>query len=176
MLEIDVITEESYDEENNEFVASRQVRVVLEHSLITLSKWESVWERSFLSKGPTTPEEVLSYVEMMVQGDKLPPEVLYKLVKNHMDEINNFIKTEHSATRLPDPDKPTAYRETVTAELIRYWMLKLNVPPEYDRWHLNRLIMLIRVVAMKDTPPRKRSLAERRELNRQRLAQHNTTG
>lgn len=176
MLEIDVIMEESYDEERNEFVASKQTRVVLEHSLVTLSKWESVWERSFLSKGPTTPEEVLSYVEMMVRGDKLPPEVLYRLIKNHMDEINNFIKAEHSATRLPDPSKATGYRETVTAELIRYWMLKLNIPPQYDRWHLNRLIMQIRVVAMKDTPQKKRTLDERRELNRARLKQYNTTG
>jgi hypothetical protein len=176
MLEIDVVTEESFDEEKNEFVASKSVRVVLEHSLVTLSKWESVWERAFLSKPPSSSEEVLSYIEMMIQGGKLPPEILYNLVKRHIDRINDFIKAEHSATRLPDPKKTPGYRETVTAELIRYWMLKLNIPPEYDRWHLNRLITLIRVVAMKDTPQKKRSLSERRDLNRARLKQYNTTG
>lgn len=176
MLEIDVTMEESYDEEKNEFVTSKRTRVVLEHSLVTLSKWESVWEKPFLSDKDKAPEEIQSYIECMIQGGKPPPEVFYRLVKHHIDEINTFIAAEHSATRLPPPAKAAGYRETVTAELIRYWMLKLNIPPEYDRWHLNRLIMQIRVVALKDTPQKKRSYQERRELNRARLAKYGTTG
>lgn len=176
MLEIDVVTEESYDEERNEFVAGRTVRVVLEHSLVTLSKWEAVWQTPFLGREAKTPEQIISYIEMMIQGDKLPPEVFHNLLKNHNEEINKFIASEQSATRLPNPANAANYRETVTAELIRYWMMKLNVPPEYDRWHLNRLIMQIRVASHKETPQKPMSLQQRRELNRARLTKYGTPG
>lgn len=176
MFGIDVVVEEQYDEESNEFVASKTRRVDLEHSLVTLSKWEAIWQKAFLSEREKTPEEILSYLKIMIQGEEPPPEVFHRLVEKHMDQIQSFIESEHSATRLPDPKKVPGSREVVTAELIRYWMSKLNIPPEYDRWHLKRLIMQIRVVAYKDTPAEKRSNRERRDLNRERLAKYNTTG
>jgi hypothetical protein len=176
MFEIDVKMQESYDEINNKFVTTEQTRVVIEHSLASVSKWESRWEKAFLTDKQKTSEETLSYIELMVRGDKLAPEVFYNLVKHHNDEINNYIASNHTATRLPAPEKSFGYQETVTAELIYYWMLTLNIPVEYQHWHLNKLMVLIRVTSLKNTPKKKMSLAERRDLNRQRLARLGTQG
>lgn len=176
MLEIDVAIEESFDEKNNRFVATKTVRVILEHSLVSASKWESLWKVAFLSKKDKTPQETLSYIKFMILNDELPPGVFQKLVENHMAKIEEYIADEMTATKLyTDPNAPQS-RETITTELIYYWMISLQIPVEFQYWHLNRLITLIRTVNLKNTPKRKMSPAERKALNRSRLAQHNTRG
>jgi hypothetical protein len=176
MLEIHVAMEESFDEKNNRFVATKTVKVRLEHSLVSASKWESVWKIAFLSKKDKTPQETLSYVKFMILNDELPPGVFQKLVENHMAKIEEYIADEMTATKLyTDPNAPQS-RETITTELIYYWMISLQIPVEFQHWHLNRLITLIRTVNLKNTPKRKMSVADRRALNKSRLAKHNTRG
>src|ERR1051325_9344252 len=104
MLVIDVKMAEQYDEVKKKFITSEVRQVVLEHSLVTLSKWEARWEKVFLGTEEKTSEEAISYIEMMVQEDNLPPEVFHNLVKHHVDQINKYIGSEFSATRLPTPD------------------------------------------------------------------------
>jgi hypothetical protein len=176
MLEVDVALEESYDEVNERFVATKTFTVMLEHSLVSASKWESSWKIPFLSKKDKTPQQTLSYIKFMILNDELPPGVFQKLVENHMSKIEDYIGDEMTATKLyTDLNEPQS-RETITTELIYYWMISMHVPVEFQHWHLNRLITLIRVINLKNTPKRKMSLAERRALNRSRLAKHNTRG
>jgi len=175
MLEIGVVTSESYDEEAEKFIRE-SYKVKLEHSLVSASKWESIWKEAFLSKKEKTSEQTMSYIQCMILNDELPPEVFQKLVNSHLDEIQAYILHEATATTLRnDPNAPPS-REIITTELIYYWMISLNVPVEFQHWHLNRLITLIRVINLKNSPAKKQNMAERRAENRRRLQQFNTTG
>jgi hypothetical protein len=176
MLEITVALNESFDEERSKFLITDSFTVALEHSLVSVSKWESIWEEAFLGTKEKTPEQTLSYVSLMVLNDKLPPGVWQNLLEKHLEEIKTYVSADMTATNLyTDPNAPKN-REVITSELIYYWMISLNVPVEFETWHLNRLITLIRVINLKNTPKKKMSPNERRMLNRQRLAKHNTRG
>lgn len=176
MLEIDVPTAESYDETTSKFVTTDACTVRLEHSLLSVSKWECVWKEAFLGRKEKTTEQTLSYVRLMVLNDDLPPGVWDSLVTNHLEKIRDYIADSMTATRLPtDPNAPQS-REATTSELIYYWMISLNVPVEFERWHLNRLLTLIRVINFKNTPQKKMTMSERRNLNRQRLSRRGGRG
>lgn len=175
MLEIDVATAESFDEKRNKFVVTT-CKVRLEHSLVSVSKWESLWKEAFLGKKDKTAQQTLSYVKFMIIDDDLPPGVFSTLIEDHLEEVKDYIADSMTATKLyTDPNAPQS-RETVTTELIYYWMISLKIPVEFQHWHLNRLLTLIRTVNVKNTPKRKMSAKERRDLNRARLAKHNTRG
>ena len=176
MLEIRVDLEEGFDEESSKFVETSSFTVHLEHSLSSLSKWESVWEEPFLGKKDKTEKQTISYIEMMIIDDDLPPGVFQKLINDHLQDIMNYVSADMTATKFHlDPNSPQS-RETITSELIYYWMISMNIPVEFERWHLNRLITLIRVINLKNTPKKKMSATDRRNLNRQRLKQRNTRG
>lgn len=175
MLEINVALEESYDEENKQFVTS-SFRVELEHSLVSVSKWESFWEKAFLGKDEKTTDETISYVKMMILGDEPPPEIFQSLLDDHLPQIKAYIEAKMTATTVPDVPGGPGRQELITAELIYYWMISMNIPVEFQHWHLNRLIMLIRVINVKNAPKKKMSMSDRRTLNRQRLAQMNSRG
>lgn len=177
MLEIDVYMDERYDEKNEKFVPTNPYRVSLEHSLVTLSKWESFWEIPFLTDKDKTPEQTISYVKMMILDDEIPPEVFQRLVENHIPEINAYISKKHTASTVPDVPGSAGNAETKTAELIYYWMIQLGIPVKFEHWHLNRLLMLIRVVNFKNDPKAgKMSQKDRRALNKARQKQYNTKG
>lgn len=176
MLEIDVSMEESFDETTSKFVSSKNFRVQLEHSLFSVSKWESLWETPFLGKTEKTTEQTLSYVRMMIVGVEPPPEVFQKLCAVHLQEVRDYIEAKMTATRITETPGGQNAREIITSELIYYWMVSMQIPVEFEHWHLNRLIMLIRVINAKNTPKKKMSAAERRTLNRQRHSKYNTRG
>lgn len=176
MLEITVATEESWDEERAVFVVTKSFSVALEHSLVSASKWEALWKEPFLAKKDKTPQQILSYVKFMILDDELPPGVFHKLVTDYLETIKEYIADPMTATKIyTDPNAPQS-RETITTELIYYWMISLNIPVEFQHWHLNRLITLIRTVNIKNSPKRKMSARERRDLNRARLAKQNGKG
>jgi hypothetical protein len=176
MLEIDVASNELYDEKTEKFIAWGSFKVKLEHSLISVSKWEGLWEQAFLGKKEKTSEQTLSYVKMMILDENVPPEVFNNLVNRHLEEVRNYINAPMTATKLPSSQNSQQSQETITTELIYYWMISLNIPVEFENWHLNRLITLIRVINLKNSPKKKMSLSERRNLNRQRLSRNNTQG
>src|SRR5688500_5980524 len=152
MLEIQVTLEEGFDEKNSKFVASSSFTVRLEHSLFSVSKWESVWEEPFLGKKEKTRKQTVSYIEMMILDDNLPPGVFQKLIEHNLQEIMNYVTADNTATKVyTDPNSPQS-REIITSELIYYWMISMNVPVEFQHWHLNRLITLIRVINLKNSP------------------------
>lgn len=175
MLEIEVVLDENFDEQTNTFGVGKSVKVRLEHSLASLSKWEGVWEEAFLGKGQKTTEQTVSYIEQMLL-DEIPADVFRKLVENHIEEIQAYLVAPMTAVKLPKSQNKAPSREVITAEVIYFWMASLNIPFECENWHLNRLITLINVFNIKSTPPKKMSAQERQALNNARRAKYNTRG
>lgn len=179
MLTITVGGEESFDEGSQKFVVVGGTELQLEHSLVSLSKWEATFEKPFLSKDAKSPEEVLAYVRCMAIDPKTPEEIFLQLDKTSYEEINAYIDAKMSATWFSDKGAPPT-REVVTSELIYYWLTVFNIPWEAQHWHLNRLFTLIRVCNIKSAKPTKMGRGEiarrNRELNAQRKAQLGTTG
>ena len=178
MLEILVPAKEFYDEDKNEFSYSKATKLTLEHSLISLSKWESKWKKPFLSSDKTI-EETIDYIRCMTLTQNVPPEVYRSLSSENLQDVVAYIEDPMTATTISGKKK-TVKGETVTAELIYYWMVTLNIPFECQKWHLNKLITLVEVCSIKNQPQKKMSkadiLRQNRELNAARRAKHKTRG
>lgn len=155
MLQITIPAREMWDERNNEFVYTNEQTLQLEHSLISLSKWESKWNKPFLSKESKTYEETLDYVKCMTLTQKVSPEVYANLTSENMQEIQNYIAAPMTATTFSEEKGTRGGREIVTSELIYYWMIALGIPLECEKWHLNRLLTLVKVCNIKNAPPKK---------------------
>lgn len=169
---------ESFDEDTETFVYSEETVLVLEHSLVSLSKWESIFHKAFLGKEKKTAEETLAYIHAMCLDESIPGEVLFRLTEANIAEINAYIENPMTATTFSQIQGPPS-REYITNELIRYWMVAFQIPLEYETRHLNQLFTLIKVVNEKNKPDKdkkKMSAAERHALNKQRQQQHGTTG
>lgn len=172
MLTITVPGTEMWNPEKELFYSSEDEILKLEHSLISISKWESKWHKPFLTQDNKTSEEVLSYIQCMTVNGKVDPEVYYRLSPENVSEIDDYIGDAMTATFFYDDSSGGGAKEQVTSELIYYWMVTLNVPFECQRWHLNRLLTLLRVCNIKNSPPKQmgtRELIERNKtLNQQR--------
>lgn len=180
MLPIEIQPTELYDDINEEYVYIERQTLQLEHSLISISKWESKWHKPFFSKQGKTTEEVLDYVRCMTINKNVKPNTYLALNRDHISKINNYIEDPMTATTFSKNTNGKINREQITSELIYYWMIKLEIPVEFERWHIKRLLTLIKVFEVKDTPHKKMSKQEliRRntELNAQRRAKLNSKG
>ncbi len=174
-------TEELWDPVKEEFVEpKKEVKLVLEHSLISISKWESKWMKPFLGRQEKTNEELLDYVRCMTLNPNIDKSVYDRLTVDILKEINEYIECPMTATTFNNLRTPPS-REIVTSEVIYYQMIALNIPVEFQKWHLNRLMTLIRVCSIKNDPkPKKMSrreiAARNTALNAKRRAQLHTRG
>ncbi|HQE50412.1 MAG TPA: hypothetical protein PKV93_13810 [Fervidobacterium sp.] len=180
MLQITIPAVELWDERKQEFVTTKEQTLQLEHSLVSLSKWESKWCKPFLTKEEKTFEETLDYIKCMTITQNVDPEVYNYLTKENIEEINKYIEAPMTATYFSDDKTAKPSREQITAELIYYWMIALNIPFECQKWHLNRLLTLIKVCNIKNQPPKKRSrkeiMSRNAALNAARRKRLNTKG
>lgn len=179
MLRIIVPGAEFYNEKTDEFIYFDDQELELEHSLLSISKWEGIYNKPFLSSSDKTVGEILDYVRCMTLTDNVASDVYERLSEQNVKAINDYINAPMTATTFHDVNnKPS--REIVTSEIIYYWMIVHNIPFECEKWHLNRLLTLIKVCNIKSNPPKKMSkqeiLARNKELNAQRRKQLNTTG
>lgn len=169
MLKIDRVIEESYDEETNMFVPERRVSFTLEHSLISISKWESKWHKPFLDTTEKTQEEMEDYVRCMCVTQNVDPEMFKDLPNSIIKEIYDYIGDPMSATTFHDyrkVGKGQSSKETVTSELIYYWMAAYQLDWSCEKWHLNRLLNLVKICNIKNEDPKKNKMSRREILER----------
>lgn len=180
MLTIKIPGREVYDEETFEFYTVDDVEVELEHSLLSLSKWEAEFEKPFLTNTEKTQEEALGYVKAMILTPNLPEDILDRFTQTNMDEINAYINKTMSATTFRELQGGNTSSEQITSELIYYWMFTCQIDIECERWHLNRLFTTIKVFGAKNGKQKKLSkseiAAQNRALNAERRAQMGTSG
>lgn len=182
MLNVVVESQELWDDEKQEFVDTKPITLQLEHSLVSLSKWESKWEVPFLSDDKLTDEQTLDYVRAMNLTPGVPDEVFDTLSSVTLTQINEYIRKKMTASTITEAPSKNTKKEVITAELMYYWMVALNIPWEAQHWHLNRLIMLVRVINAKNTPAKSNrvgkaeQLRSRAELNRQRQMANQSPG
>lgn len=181
MLTITIPESEQYDPVNNEFITVKKQILQLEHSLLSVSKWESKWHKPYLSTDNKTNEELLDYIRCMTISQSIDPKIYYSLYVDDYKKILEYINDPMTATVVSHPKEGRKSREIITSELIYYWMTALNIPFDpCQKWHLNRLLMLIEVCGIKNQPPKKMSqkeLAKRNSsLNAARKAKYGTRG
>lgn len=180
MLQIEVPAVELWDESKNEFVNIKATTLTLEHSLVSLSKWESKWCKPFLTKENKSTEETLDYIRCMTLTQNVDSNVYKALSSKNLEAIKNYIDNPHSATTIRENPNAPKSREIITSELIYYWMIALQIPFECQKWHLNRLLTLIRVCNVKNQPPKKMSqrelMSRNAALNAARRSQLHTRG
>ena len=180
MLEIVIPGAEQWDEVKQEFISTKEQTLKLEHSLVSLSKWESKWCQPFLSKKEKTVEQTIDYIKCMTLTQNVDPNVYNLLTKDNILKINEYISAPMTATTFHQENRGGGNGEIITSELIYYWMVSLNIPFECQKWHLNRLFTLIKVCSIKNQPPKKMSkkdiLSRNASLNAARRKQLNSKG
>lgn len=181
MLTITIPATEEFDEIKGEFVYVKEQTLQLEHSLMSISKWESKWSKPFLGKQEKTNAEIIDYVKCMTLNPCVNENVYDCLTQANLNAINEYIGAPMTATTFREIKQGKHSRETVTAELIYYWMIALNIPFDpCQKWHLNRLLTLIRVCNIKNEPPKKMgkraTINQYAQLNAARRKQHNSKG
>lgn len=172
---------ELWDEAKQEFLPpSKDITIQLEHSLVSLSRWESKWNMAFLKKNEKTTEQTIDYIRCMTVTQGVPEEVYQRLSAENLQQIDDYIAAPMTATYFHDDKIMGHNRETITAELIYYWMIALNIPFECQKWHLNRLFALIKVCSIKNGPQKKMSKAaiarQQAELNAARRKKYGSKG
>lgn len=184
MLTINVPSSELYDEVNNEFIQIKGRTIKLEHSLLSLSKWESKWCKPFLSIDTKDRPvvETMDYIRCMTIGQELDLNFYYGLSQENIKIITDYINMPMTATTFNKrhTGQIPGKKEIITSEIIYYDMISLGIPFECEKWHLNRLFTLIRVCSIKNSPGKKMSkqdaMRRQRALNAQRKARYHTKG
>lgn len=179
MLTITIPSVELFDDENQTFIFTKEQTLQLEHSLVSLSKWESETNKPFLSKETKTTKETIHYIKCMTITKNVSDEVYNYINDSIITQVKKYIEVDMTATVFSKQDK-TINREIITAEIIYYWMIALNIPFECQKWHLNRLLTLINVCNLKNAPPKKMGknevLSRNAQLNAARKKSLNTKG
>lgn len=179
MLKITIPSREMFDEKTQEFFTTKEYTLQLEHSLVSISKWESKWNIPFLSKEEKSIEQTIDYIKCMNITQNISDEVFNYLTNDNIKAINSYIEAPMTATTFGKGDNKRS-NEVVTSELIYYWMIALNIPMECQKWHINRLLTLIRICNIKNAPAKKMSprevMSRNAALNAARRKKFHTSG
>ena len=186
MLKITIPESEYYNEETQEFVSIKETTLTLEHSLVSISKWESKWKKPFMSEEPRTIEESRDYIRCMTMTQNVDPKVYMCITNEHMKMVNDYIDEPNTATWFSNRQGKAGRgynKRVVTSELVYYWMIQLNIPVEFQKWHFNRLMTLIRVCSEEQEAAQGKNkmsksdiLRRNKALNAQRRAKMHSKG
>ena len=181
--EIEVPATKLFDEETSIVTNVPATKLRLVHSLVSISKWEAKYKKPFISDKPEhakTKEETMDYIKMMTLTQNVDPNVYLALTPKNIQDIADYIDDPMTASFVYDDGKKKGPKEQITSELIYWWMTSLQIPWEAQKWHLNRLMMLIKIGSVKSQPEEKKSkseiLARNRALNEARKKKYNTKG
>lgn len=180
MLTITTPRTELFDEKLNRFIYIESETLTLEHSLIAVSKWEAKWCVPFFGNKDRTSEQTLDYIRCMCMSKVKDDRIFDFMPKDTLAEIVEYIESKQTATWFSDKGNKRRGREIITSELVYYWMILYNIPFECQKWHINRLLTLIRICSEKQKPAKKMSAAEmmrqQNDLNAARCAALHTSG
>lgn len=184
MLKLVIPGKECFDDEQNLFFTQDDLVLEMEHSLVSLSKWEAKFEKPFLSNGGTndkTPEEILGYLEAMILTPDYPENWYERLTEENVKQVNEYIEAKVSGTWFNEGGSQTkSTSETITSELIYYWMDAYGIDTSRENWHLTRLFNLIKIHSLKNTKPKPMSkseqAAQQRKLNAERRSKMSSAG
>lgn len=186
MLKITIPSTEIWDDVRQEFAQTKEQSLTLEHSLVSISKWESKWHKPYLGDEQKTRDEIIDYVRCMTITSNVNPDVYNYLTVKNLQDIADYIDNSMTATKFSGPNSKQSGRmvkrkeQFITSELIYYWMISAGVPMECEKWHINRLLTLIRICNIKNSPPKKRSKSDvlrmQAELNASRRKALNSKG
>lgn len=185
MLQLTIPGEEFYNEKLGEFITTENVTLKLEHSLLSISKWESKWEIPFLNDdklNPKTNEMILDYIRCM-SITPIKDEVLARINQTIYNQISDYISSKQSATTFNEKGSEKPNKEIITSEVIYYWMAAYQIPFDCEKWHINRLLNLIKIYSIKNAPPdkqpkvgKRQQAVDRAKLNAERRKALNTRG
>ena len=167
MLKLAIPGGEFFDERTETFLHTKDCVLTLEHSLLSISKWESKWHKPFITDKPKSYDESVDYVRCMSLTRDIDPLVYSLLRPEHFKKIDEYMEDKMTATWFSNKEGGRSNREIITSEVIYYWMVSLGIPFECEKWHLNRLLTLIRVCNEKNAPDKKMSRKE--QMSQQRL-------
>ena len=184
MLHIDVGGGEFFNDLTNEFYYVKPRSLTMEHSLLSISKWESKWKKPYMSKDPKhskTFEEDLDYIRCMTITKDVDPLLYNNLTADDYKKIREYCDDPHTATTITSLNPQNKKPRIVTSELVYCWMVSYNIPAEYEKWHINRLLTLIRVCSIENNPNGKKMskaaiARQNAEINAARRAKYNTKG
>ena len=174
--------DELWDEYRNRFISVKETELTLEHSLVSIKKWESKWHKPFLKENyKLTEMEMLYYIQCMTLNQHVDPNVYYALSSENIIRIKEYIENPMTATTITTHAKNQKQKEILTAEVIYYYMFANGIPKECEKWHLNSLLMLLQVFGIKNSPEKEKmnkqqTAAYYAQLNKARRAQHHTKG
>lgn len=179
-LVITVPEKEFYDERSKRFISTKKTTLQLEHSLLSITKWESKWHKPYLSKTQKTEEEAMDYIRCMCLNKDVDPMVFRAISAKQAKEIADYINNPMTATTIKRRENRPS-KEIITNELVYFWMTSFSIPFDpCEKWHFNRLMTLIEIASIKNQPskkmPKGQAARERAALNAQRRAQHNSRG
>lgn len=181
MLTLEIGGEEYYDEKQNLFITSKKYKLQLEHSLLSISRWESKWEVAFLSDKEKTREQSIDYIRCMTVRGANDPDVYNYITPEHIELVNDYIGAKMTATTITKRGPKRGGKKIITSEVVYFWMTQYGIPFDpCEKWHFSRLLMLIEVASAESGPQQKMSMKERlaqnRAINNARKAKLNTRG
>ena len=178
-ITIHIPEKDLYDPVNKKFITVKATNLQLEHSLLSVSKWEEKWHKPYLTPEKKTYEEFVDYLRCMCINKNVDPNIFYALDTDTAKQIIDYIADPHTATTIKHRDKRPS-KKVITNEVIYFWMANFGIPFECQKWHLNRLLTLIQICNIKNQPPkkmgRKEAAQERAALNASRRAKYHTRG
>lgn len=180
MLEITVPASESWDQVNEVFINTKETVLTLEHSLLSVSKWESKWKICFLEEKNKTSEMIMDYIKCMTINKVTDPNVYYAIPPSDISRIISYIEDPMTATTFYKKNKKNGPHKQVTSERIYFFMTTFGIPFECEKWHLNRLMTLVQICSEENAPKEKMSkqelFARNARLNAERRAKYHTKG